>query len=86
MTLFLSLTRTSHTRILLSAEHEAKTVGSLGDHWRSSTESVWDRKGFGEGVKEVFVIVVRKIFEWMSPERRRAEVEAEPIGFAQSRA
>jgi len=59
MTLLRSLTRTSHTRIERSDEHDAKTVASLGDHWMSSIESVCEAKGFGEGVAEVGVRVVR---------------------------
>lgn len=41
MTLFLSLTLTSQTFMLRSAEQLAKTVGSVGDHCKSSMLDVW---------------------------------------------
>ena len=40
-TLLRSRTRTSQMRTLRSALHEAKTVDSVGDHCRSSTDDVW---------------------------------------------
>ena len=39
------LARVSQMRTLPSAEEEANTVASLGDHCRSSTLEVWPRKG-----------------------------------------
>ena len=35
----------SQILIDLSTEHEAKTFCSFGDHWMSSTESVWPTRG-----------------------------------------
>ncbi len=58
-TLFLPLLRTSHIRTLWSAEHEAKTVASLGLHCRSSTLDVCEANGVFCVVKPVGVLVVR---------------------------
>jgi hypothetical protein len=38
-------TRVSQMRSVLSAEHDANTVASLGDHCRSSTLPVWPAYG-----------------------------------------
>lgn len=38
-------TRASQMRMLRSLLHDAKMVGSVGDHWRSSTLARWPRNG-----------------------------------------
>lgn len=58
-TLFLPLLRTSHIRTLWSAEHDAKTVASLGLHCMSSTLEVCEVNGVFCVVKPVGVLVVR---------------------------
>lgn len=85
MTLFLFLTLTSQILRLLSAEQEAKTVGSEGDHWRSSTEEVCEVNGVVLGVIPEGVNVVMKIFEWTSPDKS-LEDEEDPMGGPQARA
>jgi hypothetical protein len=65
--------RTSHTCTLRSAEHEPNTVGSPGDHCRSSTEAVCAVNGCACGVKPAGPAVVRKICAATSPESRRSE-------------
>jgi hypothetical protein len=58
-TFFLPLLRTSHIRMLWSAEHDAKTVASLGLHCMSSTLDVCEVNGVFCVVKPVGVLVVR---------------------------
>ena len=41
---FLESCLTSQKRIERSIPHEAKTFSSFGDHWISSTESVWPER------------------------------------------
>lgn len=42
-----------------SAEQEAKTEGSEGLHWRSSTDEVWVVKGCDKGINPAWPVVVR---------------------------
>lgn len=60
----------------LSEEHDAKTVGSDGDHWMSSTEEVCEEKqedGVVLVTKDDWEGMVRWILEWMSPVRSRSD-------------
>lgn len=56
---FLPFTLTSHTRTLWSAEQDAKTVASDGDHWMSSTDEVCEANGWGAVLNPSGVRVVR---------------------------
>lgn len=62
-TLLRPFIRTSQIWILRSAEHDAKTVGSVGLHWISSTLDVCEVKGWDRALKPEGVDVVRYILE-----------------------
>lgn len=62
--------RTSQIRMDLSAEHEANTLGSLGDHWMSSTEPVWPASGRWSTCQLDWLPSSRRhtwMFLWQSP-------------------
>jgi hypothetical protein len=65
------LARTSHTCTLRSAEQLANTVGSDGDHCRSSTEAVCEVNGCASALNPAGDAVVRKILDATSPVSRR---------------
>lgn len=59
--------------MLLSAEQDANTVGSEGLHCKSSTLDVCDTNGCESALNPDGTDVVKYIFEYMSPVKRRNE-------------